>query len=57
MNTSRKQILPVHFVASPSFTVSIAPGDIRRHGVAPLLIKSLRAQMAAARSPRTHADT
>lgn len=48
MNPTRKKNLPVHLVFTPTFTLPIHAGEIRQHGVTPLLIKSIRAQMAAA---------
>ena len=48
MNASRKTILlPVQFTATPALRLTITAALIRRHGVAPLLRKSVPAQMAA----------
>lgn len=50
MTTSNhnQQILPVHFLRAPLVRMAIQPGQIRRNGHAPLLRKSVPAQMAAA---------
>ena len=45
---ARKKTPPVHFVFTPIFTLPINVDEIRQNGVTPLLIKSIRAQMAAA---------
>ncbi len=49
MNKSHKQILlPVQFAATPMVRLVVQPGPICRHGVRPLLRKSVPAQMTAA---------
>ena len=48
MNPARKKNLPAHFVLTPIFTLPINVDELRQNGVTPLLIKSIRAQMAAA---------
>lgn len=50
MTTSNhnQQILPIHFHRAPAVRMAIQPGLIRRNGHAPLLRKSVPAQMAAA---------
>ena len=47
MNTSRPHVLSIRFINTPAVTLVIAAGTIRRNGVAPLLTKSVRAQMSA----------
>ena len=48
MNPPRKKSFPVHFISTPIFTLPIDASELRQNGVTPLLIKSIRAQMAAA---------
>lgn len=55
MNPARKKSLPVHFVLTPILTLPINTGEIRQHGVTPLLIKSIRAQMSATDAVRADA--
>ena len=43
-----KQILPIHCHRAPLVRLVILPGQVRRNGHAPLLRKSIPAQMAAA---------
>ena len=51
MNKSHKQILlPVQFVATHPVRLVVQSGPIRRHGAAPLLLKSVPAQMTAAQA-------
>ena len=45
---NHQQILPIHCHRAPLIGLVILPGQVRRNGHAPLLRKSIPAQMAAA---------
>ena len=51
--TTRPHLLPIQFLATAAIALRIEPGQIRRHGLTPLLLKSVPAHLAAARAART----